>query len=901
MKKSNLLSLAFILTLSFSLASCNPSSESNSSSNSEKMSSSSSTSVSQSSNSQSETKITKINYFGEDITLDEHHILVDSSLESNKLNNFVYNDLVEASKHLVAGASYDEPTIIYLAKGVYWVDDKNAEEDTIGSNMHGLELKQDFVRIYGLDKDASKTIIAGNRGNREGSTGNWNVMGVSNGFVAKDLTIGNYVNLDLVYPDNPSLNVPARNSTSITQGQTVSNIGTNSDKWQFNNVRFISRLNCIPGGADRFYFKDCHIECTDDAIQPGNHVVYENCDFDFYGKHPMWGSNSQNIAFLGCTFRGKGDANSKFYFSKDPTNLALIDCKFEDDFEGGITWCNTLDRHPEVKNYVYNSTYKDLDVVIGADGFNNTITLKETDVALKAFKVGDTYNSYNLLKGNDNWDPNNVKDLVSNNIDLPYRATLEVKNGLLGADGKLVEGQQTTLVPTFISSSTDLTNVKYKVELAENSNFTCTINEDNTLNVKVKDKIGLEEVTDYVEIQSESNLHAVMYFNLTPAKRTAPTLESGASLEISDGKANLNYSLDFNNEDLKDNSLIEFYRSNDNKLDNDDVKVATTRLNKPFKSYTLTNGDIGKYIIATIATKSNLSDLNSEVKTFVTNSTITNEQVTSSSTILDFNSLENIASSNKVVSEDSFMFDTHIPADLQSVYYPNNADGSENKNFVQYKQQVEDSKTSFPDGFEYTEGADGALGKYGFSQKGRGARMLYTPISSNQNKAMDLTMRLNPAKSAGQGFGSAHGQYLDIYIGYDTTTLSGYGLRIEREKAYSNACLFGLYKFNNDKAEYISKVKTTVNDVEYKGLFAAAYKGNVDVSISLTDTKLTASIVSDKEKDPTITDSDHEMSVTLEADITNGLQNKGGIGFINTGTTSVGNRTTISNFKIEYK
>ena len=97
----------------------------------------------------------------------------------------------------------------------------------------------------------------------------------------------------------------------------------------------------------------------------------------------------------------------------------------------------------------------------------------------------------------------------------------------------------------------------------------------------------------------------------------------------------------------------------------------------------------------------------------------------------------------------------------------------------------------------YGEGMDGAEGCYGMIQNMRGARMMYTALADEQYDGQTLTVELSPCKSAGQGFGSATGQYLDLCIKFDTKTLTGYGLRFVRTPAYDNAVEVVLVEYSN--------------------------------------------------------------------------------------------------------
>ena len=101
----------------------------------------------------------------------------------------------------------------------------------------------------------------------------------------RDLTLGNYCNIDLVYPRNPSLN-RAKRYSAITQAQVAFSHG---DRVVAENVRFMARLNlCNLNGTKRALFLNCHTESTDDSLNGGG--VYLNCTSDFYGTQPFGGT-----------------------------------------------------------------------------------------------------------------------------------------------------------------------------------------------------------------------------------------------------------------------------------------------------------------------------------------------------------------------------------------------------------------------------------------------------------------------------------------------------------------------------------------------------------------------------------------------------------------------------------
>ena len=88
---------------------------------------------------------------------------------------------------------------------------------------------------------------------------------------------------------------------------------------------------------------------------------------------------------------------------------------------------------------------------------------------------------------------------------------------------------------------------------------------------------------------------------------------------------------------------------------------------------------------------------------------------------------------------------------------------------------------------------------------------------------------MDASKTAGQGFGSATGQYLDLYIKFDTRTLTGYALRIIRTTKYSNAVDFILMKYENGVAEAISQPVSST-----------CYRTNCTLTLTAKGGKLTA-------------------------------------------------------------
>lgn len=149
----------------------------------------------------------------------------------------------------------------------------------------------------------------------------------------------------------------------------------------------------------------------------------------------------------------------------------------------------------------------------------------------------------------------------------------------------------------------------------------------------------------------------------------------------------------------------------------------------------------------------------------------------------------------------------------------------------------------------YGRGVDGAANHTGLVQATRGARCFYTPMLDACSE-MSVELTIAPAKTAGQGFGSATGQYFDIGIRFNPKTLSGYALRIQRTPDYDRAVVFQLVQYANGIVTpltepqvstcYLAPCQITLSQ-RGNTLSASAAHGDtrIDLSTQLPDLSLT--------------------------------------------------------------
>jgi hypothetical protein len=184
--------------------------------------------------------------------------------------------------------------------------------------------------------------------------------------------------------------------------------------------------------------------------------------------------------------------------------------------------------------------------------------------------------------------------------------------------------------------------------------------------------------------------------------------------------------------------------------------------------------------------------------------------------------------------------------------------------------------------WEYAEGFNGAVGK-GLLQAQRGARLMYTPLEGTYDN-MSLELWVDPTKTAGQGFGSATGQYMDVCLKFDTQTLTGYGLRIIRTTKYANAVDFLLVRYDHGVTTPISEAVSST-----------CYRTGCTISLDFTDNQLTARVTT---KTPRPSNSTLPHEVLLKAIVA--PNTFGGVHIQHTG--SCGESTTmLHNIKVDWR
>lgn len=641
--------------------------------------------------------------------LDAHHLLLDGSLSDAEVaaRQHTYNTFQEAARH------FSDSTTLYIAPYVYWIDNPDTPAVVVGNGggPFGMVVRAPKLRLIGLDADARNTVLASQRGQTQGAVGNFTMFDFHvDDLYVENLTMGNYCNVDLDYPLNPSLSRKKR-SEAITQAHVGYVRGR---QLVARNVRFISRLNLNPlNGARHSYYEDCHFECTDDALN--GRATYRHCTFGLYGQKPFWSTSGAGALFIDCDFFVHSN-NREMYFCKQGGPVTVVDCRYHAPQDVYIGW--TAYPQPWLRCYQQNFTLNGKPYTIGNRRQQNTVVLR------------------------DEW-------LRHGNLQIPFLAISQHEANLRAPAEILL----TTDSSATWSVTKGFERFVLMRQLPEGRASFFMTNET-------------DETADFCLVATTPDgRQAACRVVLQPSLMAAPQLLRKPAIVQRGDSLTLDYALDL--QGRHDESHIEWLR---------DGIVVSTSHDAPQRSYRLTGADAGRTITATIAPKSNRSDFA--------------PAVVASMAVAPASGSDSLATPSIVALETDFHdFPCQWQPQIIEGYWT--VDGYKPLDTEAFDWQFDQEKPMW----EYGEGFNGAVGR-GLLQAQRGARLMYTPMKGRYGD-MSLTLQVDPTKTAGQGFGSATGQYMDVCLKFDTRTLTGYGLRIIRTVKHAKAVDFLLVAYKN--------------------------------------------------------------------------------------------------------
>lgn len=713
------------------------------------------------------------------IQLDKNHLLLDASLSDSEVANrpFMFNNFHKMLKSL------SDTTTLYIKPGVYWIDNPDIPEVVHGENGRepfGCVIRGKILHLIGLDTDARNIVLASARGQTQGAVGNFTMFDIHcDSLWVENLTMGNFCNVDLDYPLNPTL-ARKKRSDAITQAH----VGYVHGKWLMaRNVRFISRLNLNPlNGAEHSYYENCHFECTDDAMN--GTAVYRHCSIDLYGQKPFWSTFNKGAMFVDCDFNVK-TSNREMYFCKQGGPLTLIDCRYHAPSDSiYIGW--TAYPQPWLRCYQHHFTLNGKPYIIGNRQRKNTLSPSFLNNTLReAPYLAINKHESTLQTGHDTLRLS-CNEIVSWRIEEGFEKYVVMKH---------IDAETIELIPI---NSTD------------------------------------ETISCCVIATSTDGREAACYLTIKPSQLPPPTVRN-PRLTMTQDRAVLTYFL--NTKEAADDSRIIWYR--------DSIPVATTNTGSN-GIYLLQEADKGHTLRAVLFPKQKRSDYGAPIECQV------KVRHTSRQDSLDTDFSQLYCDWQPVISEGLWTVDGHKPIDTSDYDW---------------------SFNSMKPMWEYGEGFNGAIGK-GLLQAQRGARLMYTAANRRYDN-MSLTLTVDPTKTAGQGFGSATGQYMDVCLKFDTKTLTGYGLRIIRTVKHAKAVDFLLVEYKDGQVTPLTEA-----------ISSTCYRTGCTISLNYSNGLLRAHV---ETKTPKPADSSLPHQVDLQSHVTSNPF--GGIHIQHTG--SCGESTTM--------
>ena len=428
----------------------------------------------------------------------------------------------------------------------------------------------------------------------------------------------------------------------------------------------------------------------------------------------------------------------------------------------------------------------------------------------------------------------------------------------------------------------------------------------------------------FVTVKAENGIEAAAYIKVIPKTEGTASFVNQPALSVENGIVTVTYSVENGeqaiNEDNPDESVINWYRAESSDGENK-IQVATSRFiegdanSLPFVQYTLSAADENYYIICEVTPKLrySLSGTKAECRTenAVTKADIADEMLTCVNA--DFAHLTFIKASNDSNDANWKWTDTFKTGFWYAGQYllSDYIDVKDSEGNIihpkKYSSGGYSTKGAFnTNPFTYAKGSNGALEYFGYLTNVQGCRLAYIADGTNPTSDMKVTLKLAAEKTAGQGFGGV-GQMMEVYIKYDEASHTGYGLRIERvgsitENSYPcKSADYAAYGDYTSKAVFFRLMqyeKGIAEELE-SGIFSTAFNTECTIILECKDKTLTANVSSTKAKGSDYPDymaSTVELSHTFESE----LNAFGGFGLQHTGTVSVGNRSSLLEFRADY-
>lgn len=772
-----------------------------------------------------------------DTTSAPYSILVDSSLPQDNPAAMQFTTLQAAYAAAPAGTATQQ-TVIGIKPGVYQI--------TGTATTPGLTITKNYITLLGLTDNLRNVVLADNRGNEEGAgtatnTNDGYVIVVSaTGFRAINLTIVNYCNLNYEYPGDSSKNLTERSSV-ITQAVALQASG---DQHVYDHVALLSRLDTSFIETTRAYFTNVYIEGTDDFIGGGTISVWNHSVINFPTGSGVPSVNG--TVFVNTTFTLPSGGTMQFDKSfPEGSGMppVLINCVLPVNTGQSVAWVRG---YASARQNLYALTYQNTDSngnpAVIADGSSGPITFNLSRELSP--QEAEAFNPWNLLRATptgvaDNWDPAGVEA----QYDGLGEGSLPFAIAMTNASPSIITGQTTATVNATVRPARVPNNLTWST--SSNLVSLSPVGSGSSVVVSGNNNTGISQ---YVPINATASngFYTTAWVFVQPPFINPPTLASPATFSAPfNGTVTVSYNLNLP-PNRTDQSIITWYSCADTSC-GDARAVAISNGNIPLTTYTLQQGDVGRYLEVSIQPKVDISNPGPAVSAVATTPIAISDIKT-----------------------------TTVSPDFMN--FPPTAESS----YVSGYWTVLGTWTSeaAPAGSTFVNSG------WGLRVGSQGAALLYQQDAAYGD--MQEFVIMAPEKTAGQGFGSpgsgadsnppTYVQNADIYIKYDPRSGNGYSLRWWRTTASATDCLFQLYQHVNGVGSPISATQ----------VLTGAFKPNTYLTLSIIGTTFTVSGYNDSDGD----------TLFLQGTVT--PNSYGGAGTRWSGTVPSGNSNVYTFFQLSY-
>ncbi len=514
-----------------------------------------------------------------------------NTINVGKEDRYQFHSVQEALNSVTEEPTAYAPLTIVIDAGVY-EEEVNVKLPYVTFKAASGKSAKDIVITY--DK-ANGHVDDPNKAKGTGDSATVTVEATAVGFTADGITFENSYNIGEAHAHRP-------------QAQAVALV-TFADKIVLNNCRFIGRQDTLylqgaSKGKDvfgdannaRVYVKNCYIEGTVDYIFGNATAFFDGCSINttyrqYGGYYTAANTTLSNIGYVfkNCTLTTdseygsepttvinlgrpwQGDDNYPYYGSQ----VAYIDCVMPDTLnpKGFVPWNDST-----VKNKVRFMEYGSVD----KNGNPVDISARNDFIRMLTKEQAEAYSVYNVLRGNDDWNPSNSKVTEDNKV-----SVLDIT-----LDNYSI---------TMPKNSTKTIKALILPLNADNKNFSFSVSNPNVASIDENGVItALSEGTTKVIATTEENAFSVYAeLSVTPEKTSIPVIKDiklSSDTPKTGDTISVSYNYELKSDDSIDNATIKWYAVNS---DGDEFPIYQGK-GQSAKSYTVSDFDVDYKIKAEV-------------------------------------------------------------------------------------------------------------------------------------------------------------------------------------------------------------------------------------------------------------------------------------------------------------